>query len=298
MNKQKVSSSNCVAKKEERIAYLIRIRNITESLNNRHQQHRSKVFDTYDDMVEWLRNVDNLKTLKIGQTLWIKDKDTPNYWFAGDEILPLKTKELDLTPLVKMKDAVQLCCTRGTVRVQMSALDPAAISPNLRFVIWDTVVKDLKQGPMLIKTHSSQLTTISGDAYPFPTSRTALTINHFPPHDHRVDLFTNNAGVHKHTMNLKVVYQDGYGLNHWNGDRLHTPGESADWLLRYADESLMLAEGAHPNSSGGYYQIYRDCVNHQETQHQHRIGGSSTESTGSSESHRHILRPPGFQVEL
>ena len=285
-------------KKEERTGYLIRLKNIANSLNIRLQQHRSKVFETYDEMVQWLRNDDNLKTLKIGQTLYIKDKYTPNYWFAGDEILPLKTKELDLSELMTTKEVVQHCCSKGFVRVQMIDEDPASLSHGLRYVNWMPVVgsPDYKSR-MLLKTDSTQLRTISGDAYPFPTSKTALTINHFPRHRHDLDLQTSHLGGHTHQMNLKVAYQPGYGLDHWNGDKQHTPGESADYLTRYDNDTMMVTEGAGPNGSGGFYQIQRDLIANQETEHRHSLD-ITTESTGPSNGHDHLLHIPAFQVEL
>ena len=93
---------------DEKTAYLIevnkRIKTIAERvmiMENDGAGVTSLVFDTYESMKSWLANDDNLRSLKIGQSLYIKDKNVPDYWFSGDEILELETAKIDFSGVVK-----------------------------------------------------------------------------------------------------------------------------------------------------------------------------------------------------
>jgi len=56
---------------------------------------KSYVFDDYDEMYTFLGLLSN--TLKIGDNLFIRELDTPDYWWDGSWIQPLETTKADLT---------------------------------------------------------------------------------------------------------------------------------------------------------------------------------------------------------
>ncbi len=46
------------------------------------EKSNSKVFDTYNDMVAWLRDANNKNKLAVGTSLYIKDENVPDYWIT------------------------------------------------------------------------------------------------------------------------------------------------------------------------------------------------------------------------
>lgn len=47
------------------------------------EKANSKVFDTYGDMVAWLRDANNKGKISVGTTLYIKAEDVPDYWITA-----------------------------------------------------------------------------------------------------------------------------------------------------------------------------------------------------------------------
>lgn len=47
------------------------------------EKANSKVFDTYSQMIAWLRDVNNKGRLAVGSTLYIKDENVPDYWITA-----------------------------------------------------------------------------------------------------------------------------------------------------------------------------------------------------------------------
>ena len=64
------------------------------------------VFDTYEDMVTWLTDEVNVAQLKLGDNLYIRDTDVPDYWWDTDSMSaqPLETQKVDLDEYVKNTD--------------------------------------------------------------------------------------------------------------------------------------------------------------------------------------------------
>lgn len=57
------------------------------------------VFDTYDDLVAWVSDPENIKMLNLGDNLYIRDLDVPDYWWDGNSIQPLETQKVDMSEL-------------------------------------------------------------------------------------------------------------------------------------------------------------------------------------------------------
>ena len=55
------------------------------------------VFDTQDAMNSWLSNSANKATLVVGQNLYIRALDVPDYWWDGTQACELETAKVDLT---------------------------------------------------------------------------------------------------------------------------------------------------------------------------------------------------------
>lgn len=60
------------------------------------------VFDTVDDMNTWLETNSNI--LKLGDNLYIRAVDVPDYWWDGEKVQQLETQKVDLSNYVKNTD--------------------------------------------------------------------------------------------------------------------------------------------------------------------------------------------------
>lgn len=71
------------------------------------------VFDTIEDMNIWLASdqqetpYPNTDLLKLGDNLYIRETDVPDYWWDGSSAQPLETQKVDLTEYAQMKDVPQ-----------------------------------------------------------------------------------------------------------------------------------------------------------------------------------------------
>lgn len=59
----------------------------------------AKVFDTKADLDTWLAEEGNADTLKIGQNIYIKETDTPDYWWDGTGLQILETDKIAIESL-------------------------------------------------------------------------------------------------------------------------------------------------------------------------------------------------------
>ena len=55
------------------------------------------VFDTYSALTAWLASAENKAKLLLGDNLYIRATDTPDYWWDGTQIQRLETQKVDLT---------------------------------------------------------------------------------------------------------------------------------------------------------------------------------------------------------
>ena len=62
------------------------------------------VFDTVEDMNAWLENPNNYSLLVLGDNLYIRATNVPDYWWDGSAAQPLETQKVDLTEYVKNTD--------------------------------------------------------------------------------------------------------------------------------------------------------------------------------------------------
>lgn len=56
----------------------------------------AKVFDTKADLDAWMAVEGNTDTLVIGQNIYIKETDTPDYWWDGAELRVLETDKVEI----------------------------------------------------------------------------------------------------------------------------------------------------------------------------------------------------------
>lgn len=54
------------------------------------------VFDTKEALDAWMKDANNVNNLKAGQNIYIKEENTPDYWWDGTELQPLETEKVDL----------------------------------------------------------------------------------------------------------------------------------------------------------------------------------------------------------
>lgn len=62
------------------------------------------VFDTAEDMETWLASEENIKNLVLGDNLYIRATDVPDYWWDGTQAHPLETQKVDMQEYVKFTD--------------------------------------------------------------------------------------------------------------------------------------------------------------------------------------------------
>lgn len=62
------------------------------------------VFETKAELDTWMESPDNVATLKIGQNIYIKETDTPDYWWDGSALQILETPKVDLSGYVTDDD--------------------------------------------------------------------------------------------------------------------------------------------------------------------------------------------------
>lgn len=62
------------------------------------------VFDTQEELNTWMETPANVATLKVGQNIYIKATDTPDYWWDGTQLQILETQKVDLADYVTTDD--------------------------------------------------------------------------------------------------------------------------------------------------------------------------------------------------
>ena len=58
---------------------------------------RAKIFDTVDELDEWLSKEENTLLLQKGDNLYIRDKGVPDYWWDGAAKQELEVEKVDLS---------------------------------------------------------------------------------------------------------------------------------------------------------------------------------------------------------
>lgn len=67
---------------------------VDDAISN--MQTGALVFDTKSDLDTWLENESNVSKLKVGQNIYIKAADTPDYWWDGTGLQVLETEKVNL----------------------------------------------------------------------------------------------------------------------------------------------------------------------------------------------------------
>lgn len=62
------------------------------------------VFETKSELDTWMESSANVSTLKVGQNIYIKAADTPDYWWDGTALQILETEKADLSGYVTADD--------------------------------------------------------------------------------------------------------------------------------------------------------------------------------------------------
>lgn len=65
---------------------------------------QAKVFDTEEEMNEWLAVPENTATLNVGDPLYIRAANSPDYWWDGTQALEMET-DVDLTDVYTKEEA-------------------------------------------------------------------------------------------------------------------------------------------------------------------------------------------------
>lgn len=68
----------------------------------------SYVFDTYEELVNWVAIETNTAQLKTGANLYIRDLNVPDYWWDGTQIQQLETQKVDLSDYAKTTEVEQM----------------------------------------------------------------------------------------------------------------------------------------------------------------------------------------------
>ncbi len=75
------------------------------------------VFDTVEDMNAWIET--NSSMLKLGDNLYIRAVDVPDYWWDGETVQQLETQKVDLADYVKNTDYAT-STTAGVIKISSS----------------------------------------------------------------------------------------------------------------------------------------------------------------------------------
>lgn len=66
------------------------------------------VFDTYEELTQWIAVEENKAQLIVGANLYIRDLNVPDYWWDGAAIQQLETQKVDLSNYAKTTEVEQM----------------------------------------------------------------------------------------------------------------------------------------------------------------------------------------------
>ena len=70
------------------------------------------VFDTVTEMEAWILIPENIENLPVGFNFFIRDPDSPDYWWDGENPVEAATAKVDLTEYLKTADAQNMFVTK------------------------------------------------------------------------------------------------------------------------------------------------------------------------------------------
>ena len=127
------------------------------------------VFDTLEDLDTWLTDSANIEKLVLGDNLYIRATDVPDYWWDGTQKQQLETQKVDLTNYVKNTDYATLG-KAGVVKVDTSYRSVTGIAiDNGRIMVsypTNTNIKDQQLDNQAIVASKLAFAVKCGLAYP------------------------------------------------------------------------------------------------------------------------------------
>ncbi len=91
------------------------------------------VFDSYVDMCAWIQTGDNAAKLALGDNLYIRQTNVPDYWWDGNHQQILETQKVDLTEIESDITALQAALrTAQTALQSLDASKPVKLAATLK----------------------------------------------------------------------------------------------------------------------------------------------------------------------
>ncbi|KAH7817963.1 uncharacterized protein MONOS_14978 [Monocercomonoides exilis] len=225
--------------------------------------YKARVFDSYEDMCQWLSVQDNVNTLQTGQTFYLKETNDPDYWWDGTELLEIEKEQISLENYYNKSeiDAKQISLTTivnviypiNSVIIKYDASDPSKTYPG-------TSWKMITNGRFIRAASSADLIgTTSGSS---TSGATTLTTSQIPSHTHSITI--DNSGEHTHALYhpLQSIGSPGNIL-----------GMEFNWDSSGETHFYTAVGGSHNHSA-------------------------SLSTTGGSNSHTHTIDPPAIYLAI
>ena len=86
------------------------------------------VFDTVSEMETWVATPANVAKLPIGFNFFIRDNDSPDYWWDGVNPVEASTAKVDLTEYLKTTDAQNMFVAKETGKRLMTDAEGTKLS--------------------------------------------------------------------------------------------------------------------------------------------------------------------------
>ena len=88
----------------------------------------ARVFDTVGEMEAWLAAAGNAESLTVGFNFFIRDPDSPDFWWDGIAPVEASTAKVDLTEYLKTADAQNMFVQRQAGHRLMSNAEAEKLS--------------------------------------------------------------------------------------------------------------------------------------------------------------------------
>jgi hypothetical protein len=102
---------------------------------------RALIFDTVEELDEWLVDPANIKTLQTGDNLYITALDIPDFWWDGNQKQPLETEKPDLS-VFYTKEESGLRFSNKPVQKRYSIMPEEWMEKEEGGGVWMTTVQD------------------------------------------------------------------------------------------------------------------------------------------------------------
>ena len=115
------------------------------------------VFDTQSDMNTWLANSSNTATLTVGQNLYIRQLDVPDYWWDGSQALELETQKVDLAEIEEDFDTIN--SGLSTVQTKVNTMSSNVSSMQSTVSTISSNVSTCKSDVSTTKSYASSISS-------------------------------------------------------------------------------------------------------------------------------------------